>query len=117
MNELWKLTLLLSLVFIAGCAHTQNFKQANAVLTPNTSGEIDTYEQGEAIEADYTLIGTLWLGESGFSESCGYEDALYLARKKARELGADAIQVDEVKRPDFMSTCYRVGVNIIEYND
>lgn len=117
MNKFRKLTALLFLVFLASCAHTQNFQQTNPVLSPNTSGEIDIYEQGEAIEADYTLIGTMWLGESGFSESCGYEDAMYLARKKARELGADAVQVEEVKRPDFLSTCYRVGVNIIEYND
>ena len=67
---------------LASCVHTENFKQANAVSSPNSSGGIDVYELGEPFDKEHTLIGTLWLGESGNSVNYGYEEALNIARKK-----------------------------------
>ena len=117
MNFMKTLTTLVPTIILISCSHTVTFKQISTVSSRNSSGKIDVYEKGEKVEHEYKTIGSLWLGESGFSESCGYEDALFLSREKARELGADAVKVYKINKPDFTSTCYRVGVYIIEYRE
>jgi len=63
---------------------------------------------------EYVELDTVWLGETGFSHSCGYNDAIYLAKQKAREVGADAVQVTKGKKPTWWTTCYRVEVKLLE---
>ncbi len=115
MQLIEKTALLALALLLTACSHSQSFDLYEPVQSPNTSGSIDVYELGETISQTYGIIGQFHLGESGFSESCGYQDALYLARAKARELGADAVAVTRVKKPDAISTCYRVTTEILEY--
>jgi len=81
------------LAFLDGCAYTSSYNQIKPVSSGSSTGYIDTYEIGQEINYQYEIVGSLWLGETGFSTSCGYEDALYHAREKTREVGADAIMV------------------------
>lgn len=110
-------SVLLVSLLLTGCSayHDIDYNHFSDVETRNADGNIDVYEQGVTIKTPHQIIGYVWLGNSGGSWTCGYHDALYLARVKARELGADALIVKEVERPDGWDYCYRVGVDIVEY--
>ena len=109
--------IVLGLSTLLACSHTENYAAENTVQTKNETGEVDVYEMGTEITRPYRSIGTVWFGESGFSQSCGVEDALFNARATTREMGADALIVEDVRKPDWKTTCYRVSVRVIEYTD
>jgi hypothetical protein len=111
------LVIAFGLVTTLGCSHTETYTAESMVQSKSQTGEVDVYEQGVEVTRPYRSIGTVWFGESGFSESCGIEDALFNARATTREMGADALIVEEVRKPDWKSTCYRVSVRVIEYTD
>lgn len=105
----------LSCLFAVSCAHSVTYTEIRkATPDKKAADRITVYEIGDPVKAEYIELGTVWLGESGFSQSCGYNDALYLARQKAREVGADAVQVTRVEQPNWWTTCYRVEVRLLE---
>ncbi len=111
------LAVLLFTSFIAiSCSHSVKYTEYRKPSPQKkTEGKITVFEIGDPISAEFTILGKVRLGETGFSHSCGYTDALYLARQKAREIGADAVQIIKVEKPDFWSTCYRVEANLLQF--
>jgi len=90
------------MLFAVSCAHSVTYTEIRkATPDKKVADKITVYEIGDPVKTGYIELGTVWLGESGFSQSCGYNDALYLARQKAREVGADAVQVTRVEKPNW----------------
>lgn len=109
------LFILFATIFISSCAHSVKYEPSRTSSKPRPINQkVIVYEEGESVPDDAIILGKLKLGESGLSFSCGYNDALYLAKKKAKEVGADAIQIIKVKSPDFWSSCYRLELYLLE---
>ena len=106
-------------VFIGmvGCSYSYKevYTPINNISSVNTSGRIVVYEKGEMVDREHKIIGALELKDSGATLRCGYYDALMLSKERARELGADAIVIRNIKRPDFVSTCDRLEIDIVEF--
>lgn len=102
----------------ASCSHTVAYSEYRKP-TPNKKviEKIIVYEIGDPVPVGQIVLGRISLGDSGFSESCGYADAIALAKQKAREVGADAVQVTKVYPPNFISTCYRIEAVLLELKD
>ncbi|WP_166963864.1 DUF2846 domain-containing protein [Yeosuana marina] len=62
----------------------------------------------EKIPESSKFVGDLKIGDSGFSTDCGYETVIENAKLTAKKSGANLIQLIEVKKPNFGSTCYRI---------
>lgn len=55
------------------------------------------------------LVGTVKIGDSGFTTRCDYETVITDFENAARKVGANIIMVTEVKTPTSLgSTCYRI---------
>ena len=57
---------------------------------------------------DALLIGSIDIGDSGFTVNCGRERIMELAKEEARKMGANAVKITSFKEPDLESSCYRV---------
>ncbi|MCR8666516.1 DUF2846 domain-containing protein [Aestuariibaculum sp. M13] len=54
------------------------------------------------------FVGDLKIGDSGFTTDCGYETVIENAKLTAKKSGANLVQLVEIKKPGFESTCYRI---------
>jgi hypothetical protein len=58
-------------------------------------------------------IGTIYLGESGFSTRCNQATALAILKLEACNIGADIVNIIEEKKPDILSSCYRCKAELL----
>lgn len=65
-------------------------------------------EEDEDVPDQSELIGEIKVGDSGFTTDCGYDKILSEARNTARNSGANIVKITKIKRPDMLSTCYRI---------
>ncbi|MCD6064908.1 MAG: hypothetical protein K0R82_2819 [Flavipsychrobacter sp.] len=61
--------------------------------------------------------GKVSVVDGGLKFKCGYERSIEEARTKARKLGANIINIHEIKAPDAWSTCYRMWGNAYYTSD
>jgi hypothetical protein len=106
--------------FFMGCAPVVNYTPILGSQSPKpVEYNVLVYDEGDAIPNKYTTIGTLKVGDGGMSTGCEYlEDVIRLAKRKARSVGGDAIQITSIKRPSpLSSTCFRITANVIIFNN
>lgn len=63
-----------------------------------------------------TKVGSISLGETGFSMNCSENDALAILRREACSLNANLVVITFERRPDLMSSCYRCRANFYQAN-
>lgn len=72
-------------IIIQSCTPKVSSNLANGGLTPiDDSQEIFVIDLGGSIPNDSKLVGTLKIGDTGFSNDCGYEKVIQEAKKSAR---------------------------------
>lgn len=105
-------------VFLWSCSP----KIRNAISNPAYQ-PLDTAEEVIVLESTANtigslLIGTLKIGDTGFTTDCGYNKVIEDAKEQARKFGGNIIQVTELKRPKkWGSTCYRIEGKILRNTD
>ena len=60
------------------------------------------------------VLGTIKVGDTGFSTKCSYEMVLESAKLEARKAGGNVIQLTKHKKPNFWSTCHRIDAVILK---
>lgn len=58
-------------------------------------------------------IGTVKIGDSGFSTDCGWDVAISKAINEARKNGGNAIKIIKHTPPNMGSTCHRITALIL----
>lgn len=103
---------------VFGCA--PSIKREGYIVTPSEK-DIDckvTVTKQEDFHAEQTkLLGTMKIGDSGFSAHCGEAEALKILRAEACKLGAQVIVLRDIKLPGIMSSCYRVTADFVSLSD
>jgi len=79
--------------------------------------EVHVYTSGEALPGNIIRdIGTVKVGDTGFSLDCGYEKVIATAKEEARKSGGNVVFIEEHQMPDFWSTCHRINAKILLVN-
>jgi hypothetical protein len=108
---------LTSLLFLCSCGVSVNLSPGTNPRAPKpVDYKIQVYQETDTIRVKYTVIGLISAGDSGFTLSCSYGTVLNKAIEKAREIGANAIQIVKVNSPNIISSCYEVKVLAIAYD-
>jgi hypothetical protein len=82
------------------------------------ASEVAVFDINDTPPLDAEILGTVKVGDTGFSTNCGYATALDQAQLEARKIGGNAIQVTEHKLPSaFGSTCHRITAKILKLNN
>lgn len=79
--------------------------------------EVYVYTSDEAIPGNIVKdIGSVKVGDGGFSSNCDYETVIAAAKEEARKNGGNVVYIEEHKTPDFWSTCHRIKAKILLVN-
>ncbi len=63
-------------------------------------------------------IGTVKIGDTGFSTNCGWDVVIDKAKMEARKAGGNAIKITDHIPPSFMgSSCHRIKAKILKVGD
>lgn len=70
-------------------------------------------DQNIAIPENSQLIGTLKIGDTGFTTDCGYDKIISDAKAEARKMGGNILKISELKKPSrFGSSCFRIKAEV-----
>jgi hypothetical protein len=71
----------------------------------------------EEAPASAVELGTVKIGDTGFSTDCGWEKVIESARMEARKAGGNVLKLTEHKSPSFGSSCHRIKARILRIQD
>jgi hypothetical protein len=91
------------------------YPESNAAK--NSNCEVLIKENAQIDEIIGLVIGTIKIGDTGFSSNCSEEDVIKILKEEACVLGAEIINIKEVERPDLSSTCFRCTADFIKLNE
>ena len=75
--------------------------------------DVRVFKPNEAVPSNAEKLGTVKVGDSGFSIDCNYATVLDMAKIEARKVGANALKITQHKKPDFLSTCHRIIADVL----
>ena len=109
-----KFAIIVSLTLIlTACASTISTTRTSYNVSPTPISEpILVYGIKDALPVNSQNIGTIRIGDSGFSVNCGWEQVIEKAKNACRNMGGNGIQLISVEEPDISSTCYRITANV-----
>ena len=114
------LVMFLSLfVLLVGCTTGKTYKPNMADQPPKpASYPIPLYSPGMRIPRPCTLIGEIYIGDTGFTMFGGsIKGVMKSLMDMAHEKGADVVQVVTLEKPDFTSPNYGIEANLLRYAD
>ena len=75
--------------------------------------EIIVLELNDEISENFELLGKAKIRDGGFSSRCNKEALVDIAKREARRLGGNVVQITSSKKPNFWNSCHRLDVRII----
>ncbi len=103
-------------LFLSSCATQIDYvanSSGRAARPPNC--DIAVFFPGTPLNKPYEVIGSLVIGDAGLTIDCSQTTVLRQAREQGCRAGADAILINEVKEPDWISTCFRIRANMLAF--
>jgi hypothetical protein len=112
-------SVLFSMLLLTGCGTVVTYKSNAAAGTAKPVGyPISVYTEGMIIPRPFEVIGTVSVGNSGFTVVGGsVDDVMKKVMQNAREKGADAVRMAAIEKPDFVNPNYRVAADLLRYTN
>ena len=105
------LFLFISLVLIScGTSKTTSVLNYSTPLPAGTPVEVIGI--GQKLPNDVKFIGSISVGDSGFTSNCSYQEVINDAMSLARGMGGNIVQITSHKEPDIWSTCHRFKADV-----
>ncbi|MCL2072973.1 MAG: DUF2846 domain-containing protein [Marinilabiliaceae bacterium] len=79
--------------------------------------EVRIFELGEEIPPNAEKLGTIKIGDSGFSTNCNYDVVIEKAMLASRKVGGNALKITEHYTPDILSSCHRIIADVLRIAD
>lgn len=79
--------------------------------------EVRVFELDEATPHESEKLGTVKVGDSGFSTNCDYDVVLDKAKTESRKVGGNALKITEHKLPDIWSSCHKITADVLRIDD
>ena len=76
--------------------------------------EVRVFEIGEEILSNAEKLGTIKVGDSGFSIHCNYATVFDKAKTEARKVGGNVLKINKHKKPDLWSSCHRITAEVFK---
>lgn len=107
-----KIIFLLTGLLLAACSTSKQTSVINYAtpLPVNTTVEIRGI--GQNIPDGAKLLGSISVGDSGFTTQCSYQEVIRDAINMARDMGGNVLQITEHKEPDIWSSCHRIKADV-----
>jgi hypothetical protein len=110
--------ILICLFFLSACAPKINTQITKTYPTLSYNDEVKVFGLKTVLPANVEVIGSIKIGDTGFTLNCNYETVLENAKIEARKIGGNAIKITEHLFPNiFGSSCHRIKADILKIND
>lgn len=97
-----------ALLVVAGCAPAVQVTTVEQESGPREQNcQVVMFREGRQERPEGTKIGSIEVGDTGFSINCSAEKVNRILRERACAAGADVVYVKNWKLPSFASSCYR----------
>jgi len=116
----WKHThYLLAAALATGCTTITSYKpQSEARAARAADYPIYVYPSETKVPRPYEVVGFMTIRDTPLTVFGGsLEGEIDELRTKARKVGADAVKLTSVEKPDFLHSKHRVEANIIRFRD
>lgn len=116
MKNISLLVALMSVIIFNSCAPKVTTSISKTQATTNYNEDIVVYSVSDPFPENCEVLGTVKIGDSGFTMKCNLEIVTNLAKIEARKAGGNAVKITEHKTPDLISTCHRINASILKVN-
>jgi len=118
-NAMKHFTLCLSVILFAGCTTTSKYtSKKDAGPARPADYPIYVYTEDVTVPRPSEVIGTMHVGDTPFTVMGGsIESVMDKLMNKARQKGADALQVTAIKKPTFLSSHHGADANFLQFTD
>jgi len=108
--------LLAGSILFTSCASWVQTSRSNYNFSPTPLSEpITVYDLKDTVPKNSQQIGTITIGDTGFSVDCGWEQVLEKAKEECRAMGGNGIKLMKIGKPNFFtSTCYRIYAYVLK---
>ena len=107
-------SLLFIAVLLCSCNPTKRVSVSRNLPSLPPDAPVTVYPLSESMPEGAITLGTVKIGDSGFSTNCTYDAVIMRAMEMAREAGGNALKITEHRTPSFWtSTCHRITASII----
>lgn len=98
------------LCFISSCSPkiTTNIISERA----KTADQVAILSMDVEAPSNATLIGTLKIGDTGFTTKCSQKEVIEDAIKECQKVGGNILKITKEKYPGYSSTCYGLSADI-----
>ena len=80
---------------------------------PPYEGEVTVFTQKSELPEGAVLLGTVYIGDTGFTTNCKYETVQRAALKEAAKMGGNCFLITAHSIPNFwVSSCRRLRGNV-----
>ena len=111
-----KLLLLAILPFLCSCATSIKTQITKSYPPLDINQPVHVYNVDEPAPPNAEVLGTIRIGDGGFTTYCGWDVVIGQAQYEARKVGGNAVKITEHRPPDLMSTCHRISGLILKEN-
>lgn len=101
-----------TLVFLSSCSH----KVLRIGYTKTNSEQLAcqvSISKSNVVPESAKVMGSIKLGDTGFSVSCSEQKAIQILKKEACSLGANVVLIKSELLPGFLSSCYRCEADFL----
>lgn len=105
-----------AILSITGCGPAVRVSDVEQEVVPREEAcEVVMLQQGQHVKPNGEKIGSISIGDTGFSVDCGEQRVTEVLRAQACAAGADAVVVTSWKEPDFWSSCIRAEADFYSF--
>lgn len=106
------------LLILSSCSAKVSTNVIKAYPPLHYNIEVLVLDLEDEIPSGAEHLGTIKVGDSGFSTNCSYDVVIDHASLEARKVGGDAIKIVKHKKPDYIwSSCHRITAEVLKLKD
>jgi hypothetical protein len=114
MKKLKGLPLLLLLIFVYSCNPRVSTRLTKSLPPLDYKQEVLVIALNQIEPENAEILGTVEIGETGFTTKCSFEIVVDKAKLEARKAGGNAIKIIDHRLPSALSsTCHRITARIL----
>ncbi|MDR0384792.1 MAG: hypothetical protein LBH60_01795 [Prevotellaceae bacterium] len=103
---------------LSGCNPRIKVTKSNYSYPPlDYAQKVFVLEINDEFPAGAENLGTLKVGDTGFSTNCEWETVIENAKNEARKMGGNVVKIIEHKLPSIASSCHRITAQILRVSD
>lgn len=107
-----KTIFLLFMLVLAACSTSKRTSVLN-YATPLPAGtHVEIIGLGQQVPDGAKLLGSISVGDAGFTTQCSYQEVIRDAINMSRNMGGNVLQITEHKEPDIWTSCHRIKADV-----